>query len=519
MGISATSLAAGVGVGLQNEAFAPQANNLPRRAAIVGQWDSTIVGTPLVENVPYLVSGAGEVGEIAGKGTMIHVLAQAFEEGSGGVPMEIIVQPQTGSQTPGSAQWTVAGPTSGGVIHCYLNGVYVPFTVGENPLNTEVADAMAAAFVAKPELGLTANTGGPGLNTLASISLGAWSNEFKVEFNLEPDQAFPDQISVVVIQPSGTGVPDIQDALDGMGTGDASNEKFFTCLVHGYGLDNTTLDKISVYNGVGNDLIGCYSNVVTRPFRSLVCSTTIPFSAAVNMGNGRKTDRTNGLLVVPSSKSQESTIAALAMGIMERINNERAAQNYIGQILPGVLTDPHYAAPGGRYTDEFSNRNALLEAGISPTHVEDGAVILQNVATFYHPDAVPVASNSYRSMRNISIIQNIGANKRANYSREFWKGISIVEDTTRVSNATDRAKTRDVDTVRSEEIVLAQLFLGKAWLYTDKYTLDQLSQPGAIAIRDLVNGFDIQSKYILSVEGGIFNNAVLFDSSIAITLQ
>jgi hypothetical protein len=317
---------------------------------------------------------------------------------------------------------------------------------------------------------------------------------------------------------AGAGVPTMADALDGLGTGDSANEDFYTDVVHGYGTDTTTLDAISAYVGAGNDFLGLYSKTVSRPFRVLIGDTAAGssgLSALIAISDVRKTDRASGILSVPGSASHPAEIAAQALGHMARINQDRAAQHYLGTQLVGI----HPGAKSDRWTSDYDNRDTAVKSGISPTRVQSGAVFLQNVVTFYRPDNVPVSSNGYRSMRNISIIQNMLQNIRVNFEQEKWQGISIVADTTRVTNTTDRQKARDIDAVKDDLIALARSFESHAWIYTADFTISKLKEAGAVTVRAGGLGFDNVLSVIFSGEGGILDTVVEFDTSLAVLLN
>ena len=140
---------------------------------------------------------------------------------------------------------------------------------------------------------------------LTAKSKGPWGDDISIKFNLGFGQALPTGVSAVVTDmASGAGIPDIDDALNGMGENDDANEAFFTDLVHGYGQDSTTLDKISTYGGIGNDFVGLYSKTVGRPFRVMtgdVTADTAGLTALQALADARKNDRTNMIIAVPDS--------------------------------------------------------------------------------------------------------------------------------------------------------------------------------------------------------------------------
>lgn len=199
---------------------------------------------------------------------------------------------------------------------------------------------------------------------------------------------------------------------------------------------------------------------------------------------------------------------------MARINNTRAEETYIDVVLPGVYP----GAVADQWTSDYDDRDSAVKAGISTTMMKSGAVVMQNMVTFYHPDSVTQDSNGYRAMRNISILQNLLYNYRANFARTKWQGVSIVADTSEVTDPVDREKARDIDSVLDDLTALTDAFVGKAWLYSDAYTKAELKAGTQVTLRSGLTGFDITFPVILSGEGGIYNSTIKFDTSIAVLM-
>lgn len=516
MSLNVTSLAAAVGASVKNVQFQPSAENVPRKILVIGTYDP--LKTLVVAEVPVLVLSPEDTGDKFGFGFMIHRLVTQVFAGSNGVECWVIPQTETSAQAAGDITFVVSG-LKAGTVYMYIAGIPVPFDVATDDDATAVALAASTAIGLIKELPVTAAPTA-GLLDITAKSEGLWGNDISITFNLNAGEEFPVgwTSNVITDMTSGAGTPDIADALNGLGTGDDANEANFTDVVHGYGQVTTVLDAISTYVGAGNEFAGLYDKLVSRPFRVLtgdVALGSAGLSALVALGDGRKTDRANGVIAVPDSPNHPAEIAAQAIGHMARINNDIAAQHYVGVILIGIF-------PGDkgsdRWTSDYDNRDTAVKAGISPTKVENGVVTLQNVVTFYHPDNVPVSSNGYRSARNISILQNILFNVRLNFEQEKWQGISIVADTTKVSNTTDRIKARDTDAVIDDLTALARSFEQKAWIYTADFTISKLKEAGAVSIRPGTTGFNSTLSIILSGEGSILDTVVEFDTSIAVLL-
>jgi len=519
MPMDATSLAAGIGVGLDNVVFSPEVQNLPRKISLVGTFNPA--NTSIVPEVPVRVYSPEQVAADSGQGYMAHRLAKAAFKGSQGIETWITYQDEVGGAVAATGSVTFSGTgILGGTLYGYIAGDSVQTIVTAGMTPAQVATAFIAAVNADADLPVTALVDGvtAAKANLTSKSKGPWGNDIKITFNEGVNESLPlNLVTTVVAMSAGAGIPDIDDAIESWGTGDTANEKFFTDCADGYGLDSTTIGKISTYNGEGDDYTGCYRKIVSRPMRWIhgdTVAATAGLNALIVISDANKLDRTNGIISVPGSPNHPAEIAALACGIMARINQAVVAQHYVGTPLPGIIP----GAPADRWTSEYDNRDLAVKSGISPTHIDDGAVYMQNMVTFYRPSSVPTSSNSYRSMRNIAILQNIVANIRQTFKSDEWKGISIVKDISRVTVTADAVKVRSISYVVATLIQLAKQFEGKAWLYSADYTIKQLQIAGAVSIRSGGIGFDNLMKVVLSGEGGIFDTTVQHDISLTVAL-
>lgn len=517
MAFDAQSRAAVVASAVQNVQFKTGAENVPRKILIIGTYDPAKTG--VTDEVPVLITSAADAGDKFGFGFMVHRLALKAELGSQGVETWIQPQSETGLAAAGDIDFTGTTLTENGEIHFYIAGEKVSITGEKGDDGDDIATKCVAAVTADPDLPVTAAVGTPTSQVdFTSKSKGTWGNDISLEFNLGFQEEDPAGLAAAVTPMSGgTTVPDIDDALDGLGTGDSQNLDFFTDVVHGYGNVAAVLDKLSVYNGEGNGFTGNYSKTVARPFRVLqgdVGDGSSALTALLALADARPLDRTNGVIPVPGSPNHPAEIAAQTVGHMARINNNRAAQSYIGVVLSGVFK----GAIADRWTDDYDSRDLAVKSGVSVTNVENNAIVLQNVLTYYHPASVPIESNGYISQRNISILQNILFNQKQVFSAEKWQGISIVADVTKVSNATDREKARDTGAVLDELVALATGFEGRAWIYTAEFTIEKLRLADSVVISAGGTGFDSKLRVLLSGEGGIFNTLTEFDTSLAVLL-
>jgi len=518
MGLNANSLATGVGVGVKNKQFSPSAGVLQRNIGIVGTYDPSI--TTIANDEAVLITSPEDAGDRFGFGFMIHRLAVETFKGSRGIPTYVIPQAQVaGSQAVGNVGFGGTS-TAPGTVSLYVGGDRVGSPVAATGLTAaQVAAAVVVEFGKIKELPVTAAVDGVD-NTQVNFTAkttGTYGNEIKIAFNLSAGEELPPGITAVITQPTGgSGTPNISTALNsGLGTGDNANDLGITDLVHGYLLDTSTLNAIQSYVGEGDEFSGLYSKTVGRPFRALTGDIT-PGSSGLNallaISGARLNDRANGVIAAPGSESHPSEIAAQAIGHMARINNNRAEETYEGTALSGIW-------PGSdQWTSSYDNRDIAVKSGLSPTFVKSGTLVLQDVLSFYRPSSIPVASNGYRLMRNISITQNIKAVIRQNFESERWRGITIVNDVSAVGNASSKEKARDVSSVIDDLVALALEFEKRAWIFDSAFTIDSLQDPSAVTIRAGGSGFDINLKVVYSGAGGIVDTLVEFDTSIAVAL-
>jgi phage tail sheath gpL-like len=515
-------IAAAVEAGAKNKQFAPVAENLPRKVGIFATWDTTL--TEVVENVAVQVLSPEDAASKFGFGFQAHRLTRREFDGSGGIEAYVIpLAPPAPNAIPTSSTGTVTFTASGvkaGTVYMRINGDEVFFDIPNGATADDIRAAALAAIAADSSLPLTAAAAIPaGEIDLTSKDEATHANDITVTFDWLFGEKLPEGVGVTVVaMTGGTGAWIIDDALDELGVNDDANELHLTDVVQGIGNEAYALDDVSQYNGEGDTFTGCWAKRVARPFRALGGDNApgpSGFTAVKALGNGRPLDRTNGVVSIPGSPVPPAEIGAVAIGILARLNNNRGAEHAVDQVMPGIL-------PGqkvDRWSNDYLLRNDALLSGVSPTKVVNGAVVLQNVATFYHPSNVPVQSNGYRSQISISKLQNILWNIILNFRREKWQGNSIVENVADVSNTVDREKAKDRKEVIGDLAELARQFAGHAWLYNSSFTIERLQKDKTLVeVRPGLTGFNSKIPVLLSGEAGIFDNVVEFDTSIAVLL-
>ncbi len=511
--IDSTSEATAVGVGSKNVQFGISGGNVTRKIAAIAVFDPLITTT--IAEVPLQVLNEADAGARAGQGFPLHRLIKRIFEGSEGAG-EVWMIPQAEGTTVAAGEIdTAVGPaTEAGNFYIRISGELYKVPV-LNAATKEEATTAAVAFI-----NLVADCPVVASQTLATFELvltakakGLEGDLITITVNSGEDESTPAGLSPLVItaMTAGAGTPDIDDALAAMGVAgsDEANQKNFTHLSHGYGIDTGTIDKISVYVGEGNDFVGLYSKLIGRPFMSLTgdnTKDTAGLTALRAISDARLNDRANGILAAPDSDWNPVEIAARATGIMARISQANPAQHFAGKILSGVGA----GATANRWTADYSVRDSAVKGGISPTRVISEEVFLQNIITFYRPTSVPASSNGYKSMRSLAIIQDVLFKLRETFEAEAWQGITIVDDKSIITDFEARQTARDLLDVRTTVNNLADFFASKAWLFNATFAKEN----SIVLIRAASNGFDINFKWKMSGESQVYNIQSSFDTNI-----
>lgn len=531
MPILGSSKAAAVGAGVNNLSLSASASVMPRALVVIGTNAAAKDGTT-TENVPRLSGGPAEAGTLYGFGSMLHRLVLAAWAGHGGsIPTWVIPQHEAGGAVAAtSTTFAITGPaTASGVLAAYVAGKRYSVSVASGDSAATVGTALAALINADTECPTSAS--GTATVTLLAKSKGPWGNSISVAVNALPGDALPAGISVVVtVLASGAGVPTIASALNGLGTGSNRNTlpdgRHMTDLVHGYlgtataqaatVQDQTSLTAISAYGGLANEdpPLGCYDHLVAKPFRAVHGDVTtgaaVP-AAATSLATTNTWDRTSGMVCAPGSLTHPSEIAAQAMAVIALKAADVPASGYVGLPLTGV--DLGYVAnqAGTRWTNEYTQRDTAVKAGVSPTLVQGGVVLLQNVVTFYMGNtSVPANSNGYGEMVHLAKLQNMLYAEAINFRGPKWVGYFIVTDTALVTDPAAKAKARDIDAVKDDCVALIKSFAGYGWIYE----IDNAIKSVAVTIRPDGTGFLPTFAVQLSGVGNVIDLTMAFDTAI-----
>ena len=520
--IGASNLAYGVGALVKNVQFQADAAVIPRIVGVFAQaLGASITANNILVGRAALVTSPEYAGSLYGFGSAAHRLVQRVFDGSNGsVKVWVIPETDGGAAATGTITTTAATPGNG-TYSIYVAGKQYSVATTSISTPTTITAALAALIQADPLASVTA-AGAVGVLTLTAKQKGLYGNTLTLAVSSQPGDALPFGVSgAVVAMAGGTGASTVAaDLITALGSGSQANTlpdgTHLTDVVHGWGQDAATLTAFSAYNE------NCWDNAVAAPFRVLTGDNLATGGAALTslltLGTTNINDRTNGILAVPGSLTPVNDIAAVAIGVMAAINKIRAEESYVGNVLPGV--DPGYACAvaGNNWAQQYTNRDTAVQGGISPTVVSGSAVTLQNVVTFYHPASVPVKSNSYREMVNISKHQNILASIMSNFRGEKWQGYTVVIDTKYVTDPDSRQKVRDTGSVIDDLTALAYSWAAHGWIADPLFTIRALQNTAnpAVTIRVGGDGFAAVIPIVMSGVGGIITTEVDVDTSFAV---
>ena len=501
----ATTLAPAYGFELDNQALSVAAGNLPRKGALLAQYDPA--KTDVVDYEPKLYLSKEQVGFELGWGFPAHRMAQAWYLNGASVPMWVVPVPEAGTAVQQTWTLTVSVTTAvAGTVYLYIGDELYQVGVTAGQTDEQIATAIAAAINAVADAPVTA-TSALAVVTVTAKAGGTFGAGYLVELNYEQTQELPGGVSIAIASgTAGSTDPDITDALTGMGEGSESNMDYFTDCVTSNGLDSTTLAACSVWNGLGNQPTGNYAPSVMRPTRFLSVSTeagSAGYNAMAAISDANLYDRTNCIVGAPGHKKHPVELATEILGACASISQSHPHQSYVGVPLTG-----HVGVSSDRWTRDDVTRDTAIKSGIATTKVVGGTLLIDGLVTMYRPSTVAPQNNLYRSFRNIAITQNL-----SNFHRQVWesaKNKTIVADTA-VVDPSEKRFVMDIDAAKDLNNQWADEAEAKAWIYNAAFT----KETQEVTIRDLANGFDHVLKCIYSAEGVVSNTVVIGDISLA----
>lgn len=384
--------------------FNAETQNLPQRIAILGEANTanqsglSIVGRE--------VTSASEAADLYGYGSPIHTMMRILRpnsgDGVGGIPTFIYPQVTDSGATATVRAWTVTGTASANATHTVVvNGrdnvdyKEYSFSVVSGDTATVIAGKIKDAINGVTSAPCTATSTGA-VMTATSKWKGVTSAELDITISYGSNAAglaYSQTTST-----NGAGAVSLADTLSQFG------DDWNTIVINPYG--EAHLDTLEAFNGVPNNTnpTGRYSGLIYKPFCAYFGSTLSDKDdlATITNNSARVSQVTNVLCPAPNSKGFSFEAAANMVSLAAVIfqNNPNLDVNN--------LSYPDMPIPSNGDSGDFkdyNNRDFLVKKGCSTVILKNGAYVVQDLVTTYHPTGEVPLQFSY--VRNLNIDWNI----------------------------------------------------------------------------------------------------------------
>jgi phage tail sheath gpL-like len=419
------------GYNVKRGVFTTDTQNLPQIIAVFGE--ANMANQMGLTTAKREVTSAEEAAELYGYGSPIHsqmrILRPLSGEGVGGIPTIVFPQITDGDSSPTVRTWEVQGAATANTTHyIVVNGRtsldFKPYSfdvkVGDSAstIATKIVDAINSVISAP----CYANKPRPTEIDFTTKWAGTTSTEFNISI-IYGEPGFNNPISAgiaYVLSDSidGAGSVDLADSLEQFG------DDWYTMVTNPYGLDQLSI--LEQFNGLPNDInpTGRYSGLNFKPFCAYFGSTLIDKDDLVDITDdaARIGQVTNVLCPAPASLgfSWEAVANVVSLAAFVYQNNPNLDVNN--------LSYPDMPTPiGGDIGDmkNYNNRDFLVKKGCSTVMLKNGAYVVQDLVTTYHPEGeIPL---QYAYPRNLNIDWNV-ADSYKTFERLYLQDKTLVLD-------------------------------------------------------------------------------------------
>lgn len=392
------------GYNVKRGVFNNDTQNLPQLIAVFGEANTANQSGLTVAKRE--VTSAVEAAELYGYGSPIHSIMRVLRptngsDGVGGIPTIVFPQISDAGASATTRVWNVTGTATANATHKIIVNGRTSLDYQEYSFSVAIGDtATVVAGKIKDAVNgvLSAPCSGAniaGVVTFTSKWEGATSAELSISLSYEGNAA-----GVSYAQTSstdGAGSVSLVDSLSQFG------DDWYTMVVNPYGEDY--LATFEAFNGVPNDTAptGRYSGLIYKPFCAYFGSTLSDKDdlATITDDSGRVGQVTNVLCPAPNSLGFTWEAAANVVSLASVVfqNNPNLDVNnlaYPDMPVPSSLDS-------GDFKD-YNNRDFLVKKGCSTVILKNGAFVIQDLVTTYHPAGeVPL---QYSYPRNLNIDWN-----------------------------------------------------------------------------------------------------------------
>lgn len=381
--------------------------NLPQIIAVLGEANTANQSTVSFDRQE--ITSAQQAGEIYGYGSPIHqimrILRPVNGDGVGGIPTVVFPQESDENATESVIELTVTGNATSNATHnLIINGrneidfQNYSFSVVIDDTPTDIASKIVDSVNSVLSSPVTA-TSSLGVVTLTTKWSGVSSSEINVDFNVNQNAAGVTYAETD--NTAGSGSVDLTTFFNQVGN------EWVTSVINPYaGKDNSTLQSLEQFNGFPNpdNPTGRYSGIVFKPFMAFFGSVESTVSALEDITDvsARVNQVTNVLCPAPSSKGFTWEAAANVVRLFARTMQDSPHLTINNQSYPDMPIP--IQGEIGEMAD-YNNRDFLVKKGCSTVMLENGAYVVQDLVTTYHPEGeVPL---QYAYCRNLNLDWNV----------------------------------------------------------------------------------------------------------------
>ena len=368
--------------------------------------------------IPARASSPDTVGDLAGKGSILHAMMTAYQKNDTAAEVWILPleeDPDSMTVATGSIKVTSA-PTATGVISLYIAGERIQLTVVATDTVASIATALAAAINAKNILPVTASAATDTI-TLTAKNLGLVGNGIDIRLNylgLPGDERTPAGLELTITaMHDGAGAPDLTGALANL------QDRTFDFIVNPYD-DTSSLDAMKAFL---SDISGRWA--WDKQLYGHSFGTTAGTYAQLGTKGEVRNNQHETLMGVNKSPSPTWLWSAGYTGAAAvSLRNDPGLPVQSLAIL-GVL------APALQDRFELTERNNLLYSGISTFTVDDdGTVRIENLITTYQKNAYGDADDSYLEVETLFSLMFVTRYLRTAVTSKFGR-MKLAADGTR----------------------------------------------------------------------------------------
>ncbi|BAE73994.1 Phage tail sheath protein [Sodalis glossinidius str. 'morsitans'] len=375
-------------------------------------------------NSPMIMPSAEMIQQLAGRGSQLHRMVQAYRRIDAVGELFVIAVPETmGTEAKGDI--TISGTaTDSGVVTLYIGNQRILAAVKKSDTANTVAAALGKAINDNEDLPVTATIDADKISLTAKHK-GLTGNDIPLMMNYYSPtggENTPHGLNITITAMSGgAGSPDMDSVISAMG------DLLFDFIGLPFS-DTASLQKMSAEmndtNGRWSPYQRLYGHVYTA--KKATVGELVAFGDTFNDPH---------LTIAGYEKATQTALDELVAARLARcaifLRNDPARPTHTGE-LNGVLPAPS----GKRFT--LTEQQSLLSHGIATANVEGGVLRIQRDVTTYQKNSYGVADNSYldsetlytsayilRRLKSV-ITSKYGRQKLADDGTRFGAGQAIV---------------------------------------------------------------------------------------------